>query len=39
MINFHQLFSREMLIREDVDIQTSSLCIAEKDHKLNTKCC
>lgn len=30
-----------MLIREDVDVQTSALYIAEQDHhrKLNTTCC
>lgn len=29
-----------MLIREDVDVQTSALYIAEQDHrKLHTACC
>jgi len=30
---------REMLIREDVDIQTSALYIAEQKHRLNPGCC
>jgi len=31
---------REMLIKEDVDIQTSALCVSEQhQHKLNSACC
>lgn len=41
IINSQKIIFREMLIREDVDIQTSAMCIAEQDHrvKLNTTCC
>ncbi|XP_050529016.1 ras and EF-hand domain-containing protein homolog isoform X2 [Daktulosphaira vitifoliae] len=33
------MLSREMLIKEDVDIQTSSMILVEQNHKINKACC